>query len=822
MVRMRSLQLLFATALLSFAALAQEPSGSELFFNEHGGRFAGARHFVLAPQHVLSAAERAELKADGIAVVRPMSNGTYLARVSNDADTSGHELLIRSLEPITAERKLAPSAIHAAVTGHAYARVNIVFNDEVTIDEARAAILDAGGELERPFATNFDLPRNLRARVPANAVKQLAADERVFTIHGPTPRIAASNLAEAQLARVDVVQAAPYNLNGSGVVLSYFELSAGDTTHQEFGGRLITHFPANASTNDKLHATHTAGTMIATGINPQAKGMAPQATLHGYDACDDCDWLGDKQNQLPTVNSIADNNSWGYVLGWCDESKGCSGWVWTGNDEYIGAYDSTDSAIDEITRTGKTLFIHSAGNDGTNNGPTSPPFGHRHNDDNGNLISGETFCYSSNGTGTDCPAPPACSAGINHCELTPHPVRSSIGSIGLTASSKNIVAVGATDSGRNVVGFSSKGPTRDGRVKPDITAKGFGTLSTIPNNQYANENGTSMAAPVVTGIAALLTQQWKLLYNSAMPNQAQLKALLLAGAVDKGNPGPDYINGFGAVDAKNSVDILLADGGTGKRVSTNTVAQGSTVDIPLTLSSAGDLRVVLVWTDPEVVILGDDLATSALVNDLDLVVKGANNAQTLPYVLDKDNPTAVATRGVNKVDNVEEVEIAAAPAGTYHLIVSGTRVPSNSPQQFVLVSTAGTMGSAPPPCTDTTEPNDTTAQAFGLGSGQTVSARLCSSGDVDFFKFHLDKAGVLAYTLTSADTPLHAVLTGTGVGPTSGDVAAGSGTIVSQSLGIGDYFLQVTANGALGATGSYTVSATFPTVTLGRGRAARH
>ena len=166
MVRMRSLYLLFA-ALISAAALAQEPSGAEIFFNEHGPRFAGARHFILAPQHVLSDAERAALKADGISVGRPLSNGNYIARVASDALVDGHELLIRSLEPIGAERKLAPSAVHAAVSGRTFARVNIVFNDEVTIDEARSAIVAAGGQLDKPFATDFGkeiFPKNYKTK----------------------------------------------------------------------------------------------------------------------------------------------------------------------------------------------------------------------------------------------------------------------------------------------------------------------------------------------------------------------------------------------------------------------------------------------------------------------------------------------------------------------------------------------------------------------------------------------------------------------------------------------------------------------------------
>jgi len=816
MLRMRSLSLLLVSLLFSTVAFAQEPMRL---------RFAGARHFILDPQHVLSDVERAELRADGIAVGRAMPNGKYIARVAEGALTEGHELMIRALEPITAERKLAPAVVHAAVSGHPYVRVNVIFNDEVSFDDARSAILAAGGELERPFATDFGLAHNLGARIPATAVQQLAEDELVYTIHGPRPRIANDNAVAAQTARVDVVQASPYGLNGSGVVLSYFELSPADATHQEFQGRLTTHFPAGASTSDQLHATHTAGTMIAAGINPLAKGMAPAATLHGYDACDDCNWLDDKLRQLPIVKSIADNNSWGYILGWCDSSR-CeapTGWLWTQNQEYIGGYDvDTDSVIDKITRTGQTLFVHSAGNDGTNAGPTSAPFAHNHVDDQGNTIKGETFCYSSDGSGTDCPAP-QCSAGAIHCEITRHPLNTTVTSVGLTASSKNIITVGATDSARNVVSFSSRGPTLDGRVKPEITAKGFNTLSTVPNNQYAKESGTSMASPVVTGVAALLTQQWRHTFNtSAAPNPAQLKALLIAGAVDEGNPGPDYTNGFGAVDAKNSVDIVLADGGTGKRIVTSTLAQGSQLDVPLTLASAGDLRAVIVWTDSEALSLGDDLGGPTLVNDLDLSVSGPTGAQTLPYVLDKNNPFNNATRGVNKVDNVEEVEIKGAAAGTYHVIVNGTRVIANSPQQFVLVATNGTIGAAAPVCTDPTEPNDTQAQAFGLGSGQSVAPRICSATDVDVFHFRVDKAGVLQYTINSSDTALHTVLTGTGSGPAATDIAPGAAVPVQTAVNPGDYYLTISANGALGSNGAYTLTVTFPSVTPVRGRAARH
>jgi hypothetical protein len=168
-----------------------------------------------------------------------------------------------------------------------------------------------------------------------------------------------------------------------------------------------------------------------------------------------------------------------------------------------------------------------------------------------------------------------------------------------------------------------------------------------------------------------------------------LKALLIAGAADTGEPGPDYANGFGAVDAKRTVDLVI-----GRRFAGGWVLPDGRVEFALTLASPDDLRVVLVWTDPEVILDGNDLAAATLVNDLDLVVKDPNGNDVLPYVLDPKQPFARATRGVNKVDNVEEVEIAGAGTGIYHVIVNGTRM--KSAQEFALVATAGAFVQSTP------------------------------------------------------------------------------------------------------------------------------
>ena len=166
--------------------------------------------------------------------------------------------------------------------------------------------------------------------------------------------------------------------------------------------------------------------------------------------------------------------------------------------------------------------------------------------------------------------------------------------------------------------------------------RGFAVLSTVPVNAYAQNNGTSMASPVVTGVAALLVEQWRKSHGGANPTAGQLRALILAGAVDEGNPGPDYTYGFGLVNAKASADFIINDD-----IHDYAVSQGQQTEARLVVSGTQNLRVALSWPDPYIQYLGgDDIAAKALVNDLDVKVVTPSGATVLPYVLDKNVPTA--------------------------------------------------------------------------------------------------------------------------------------------------------------------------------------
>ncbi|ODS40290.1 MAG: hypothetical protein A7315_09010 [Candidatus Altiarchaeales archaeon WOR_SM1_79] len=120
------------------------------------------------------------------------------------------------------------------------------------------------------------------------------------------------------------------------------------------------------------------------------------------------------------------------------------------------------------------------------------------------------------------------------------------GTITSPGCSRKGITVGAVDDNDNVAAFSSRGPTGDGRVKPDLLAPGVSITSTWKDNPFKSLSGTSMAAPHVSGVAALLLE-----VNSSL-SPDDVKNVLMSTALDLGldqnTQGAGRVNAYGAVN----------------------------------------------------------------------------------------------------------------------------------------------------------------------------------------------------------------------------------------------------------------------------------
>jgi hypothetical protein len=244
-------------------------------------------------------------------------------------------------------------------------------------------------------------------------------------------------------------------------------------------------------------------------------------------------------------------------------------------------------------------------------------------------------------------------------------------------SAKNVVTVGATTDTGFIAGFSSRGPVKDGRIKPEIVTHGQLVMSTWAGNGYGGNNGTSMACPAATGGAALLYQRYRQLNGNANPKNGLLKAILCNGASDRGNSGPDFQYGFGWMNLLRSVDMIETNRYF-SAIATIGVTNTHTITVP---ANTTQLKVLLYWNDPA----ASPLTAKTLVNDLDLEV--SNGSQTsLPKLLDTANANlgVTATEGADHLNNMEQVVINNPAAGNYTIRVKGTAINQNNNQEYFI------------------------------------------------------------------------------------------------------------------------------------------
>ncbi|KAK3352438.1 peptidase S8/S53 domain-containing protein [Lasiosphaeria hispida] len=313
-------------------------------------------------------------------------------------------------------------------------------------------------------------------------------------------------------------------------------------------------------------------------------------------------------------------------------------------------------------------------------------------------------------------------AGNDGMDAAPRDGQVDRAQVGSQAAAKNCITVGASESVRpeinvrysqfgypkqplgsdqvannaqGMAAFSSRGPTFEGRIKPDIVAPGTCILSTLSSRatdtkdwgssadpKFMFSGGTSMATPLVAGCCAVLRET--LVKNGTpTPSAALIKALLINGAVElagqytptEAGTSPNDSSGWGRVDVANSV--VIPQSASGIKSTADQTAGFIDEDQVLDTSSSRPptLKVTLVWTDP---------AGEQLQNDLDLIVV-APGGETERHGNQRAREFAFKTKEpYDRKNNVEQVVWEGIGKGEVGVVVRAHNVSSLKGQTFAL------------------------------------------------------------------------------------------------------------------------------------------
>ena len=120
--------------------------------------------------------------------------------------------------------------------------------------------------------------------------------------------------------------------------------------------------------------------------------------------------------------------------------------------------------------------------------------------------------------------------------------------IGAPGDGKNVLTVGGVKADGQKTGFSSIGPTYDGRIKPDVMSFAYAVSVASPSGDFFESNGTSFAAPSLAGLAACFWQA-----RNAVPEN-KIREVIKQSADNYSTPNGEY--GYGIPDFKKALDML--------------------------------------------------------------------------------------------------------------------------------------------------------------------------------------------------------------------------------------------------------------------------
>jgi subtilisin-like proprotein convertase family protein len=498
------------------------------------------------------------------------------------------------------------------------------------------------------------------------------------------------------------------NIEGQDMTVHVWDQGLARATHQEYDGEggEDRFSSGDGSTALDFHGAHVMGTIISSGLDPAAKGMAPQANGIGYD------WTNDVAEATAAAANgmLLSNHSYGFAV---RDDDG----VPTLPAYFFGAYTTYARDWDNIMYNAPYyLMVASAGNDGGDNSANEAP------------LEGNS----------------------SYDKLTGDKVAKN--SMVVANGQDAIINSDGTLNSVTISSSSSEGPTDDLRIKPDIMGNGTGLYSTYESADavYSTISGTSMASPNITGSLLLLQQHHKETYGSFM-RASTLKGLALHTADDVGMVGPDASSGWGLMNTKKAAEIITKKG-IQSLISEIELTQGSTYSIVVKSDGLAPLLASISWTDmPGTANIGTaNDPTPVLVNDLDIrVVKNSETPTTFkPWKL-----TSATTneKEDNVVDPFERVDVENA-SGEYTITISHKGSLEGGSQKVSLIVSGVSSGIAllttinsKTSCDDTEEFNFNFIDTIG-GTTSFSLEGVPSSATVDLSSESLNVDGPLTVT----------------------------------------------------------------------------
>jgi subtilisin family serine protease len=611
-------------------------------------------------------AQKNELKELGVEIQEYVSENTYLCgykpknlKVLRDLLYVGYANVYQQAFVLQPSLKPSPesSAIPSlcAPLSRIPRTVDILVHDNVDINAIKDHLAEAAHIDLDDLAT--DDTKKVRLIVQEQFLDDVAKIDGVKFVKEAHPIKLLNNIARCILHADVIINDTEYEGDGQIVAIgdTGFDTGELENPHPAFTGRVKRLYGLGRTSrydDPDGHGTHVAGSVLGSGFSESMggdiKGAAPKAQLVLQSLLDSRGGLGGIPPNLGDLflppyrddGARIHTNSWGSV-----SSRQLP-------------YDGSAADIDEfVCNHPDMVILFAAGNDG------------KDGDKNGVIDPAQI--------GSQAAAKNCITVGATE-NLRPD-IKISYGSNWPSSyPTAPIFNDYVASSAEGMAAFSSRGPTKEKRIKPDVVAPGTSILSTRSRKitraprGFGDSNdanwmflgGTSMATPLVAGCVAVLRET--LVKNGVeTPSAALIKALLINGAdhvqgqytPSETGPCPNGNAGWGRVDVAGSVIISgkTPNAGFGESDPGNPLDQDEEVTvgeivIPTAESDGSPpshtFKITLVWSDP---------SGAMLQNDLDLIVvdsSGSERHGNIPAPIGRQTTPAV---GFDRINNVEQL-----------------------------------------------------------------------------------------------------------------------------------------------------------------------